>query len=149
MNYVKETRLRAAPSDVFAWHEIPGAFEKLLPSGQQVEIVERASSLRPGSRVVLRVKIGPVWKEWIAEHTEYEPPHLFADRQVKGPFAKWYHRHRFLDDGAGGTILREEVEYEVPGGWLGKMAIGGRVAAELEKLFAHRHAVMKELFGAG
>ena len=62
--------------------------------------------------MVIETRIGPFPMRWVAEHTEYDPPHLFADRQVSGPFARWVHHHRMLDDGRGGTLLRDEVEYD-------------------------------------
>ncbi|SIN80408.1 Ligand-binding SRPBCC domain-containing protein [Singulisphaera sp. GP187] len=111
MRFVKESHIAASPSTVFAFHESRGALERLSPPWEHLERLEGGNSLRPGSRVVLRVRLGPIPIRWIAEHTEYEPGRLFADRQVSGPFASWYHRHLFLDDEAGGTILRDEVEY--------------------------------------
>ena len=114
MRFVKESRIAASPEAVFAFHESPGALERLTPPWEKVEVVEGGDSIRPGSRVVLRTWLGPLPLRWVAEHTEYDPPHGFADRQVSGPFASWNHRHRFLDDGTGGTLLRDEVDYEPP-----------------------------------
>src|SRR5438309_1259067 len=133
MRFVKESRIAAPPAVVFAFHESPGALERLTPPWEEVELLEGGGSIRPGSRVVLRTKVGPLSLTWVAEHTEYDPPRSFADRQVKGPFASWYHRHTFLDDGSGGTRLHDEVEYEPPLGWLGRK-VGGRYLEEkLEK----------------
>src|SRR5262245_797551 len=112
MRFSKESRIAAPPCVVFAFHESPGALERLSPPGDAVELIEGGESLRPGSRVVVKVRFGPLRLRWIAEHTEYEPGRSFADRQVRGPFARWEHRHLFLDDGRGGTILRDEVEFE-------------------------------------
>ncbi len=149
MQFVLETRIAAPPATVFAFHESPGALERLTPPGQSVRVVSGGGSLRPGSRVVLRTAIGPIPVTWVAEHTEYEPPHLFADRQVSGPFAAWYHRHRFLDDGRGGTLLRDEVEYRPHGGFLGAWLGGPIVRRMLAQMFAHRHAVTRELVESG
>jgi len=125
--YVKQTKIKASPDVVFRFHESPDALQHLIPPWENMKLVDSSGSLLPGSRVVLRGRLGVIPIQWIAIHTEYDPPHLFADRQESGPFAYWYHRHRFLDDGQGGTLLRDEVEYAVPlgvigrwlGGWLG------------------------------
>jgi ligand-binding SRPBCC domain-containing protein len=85
----------------------------------------------------------------VAEHTEYEPGRMFADRQVSGPFARWYHRHWFLDDGQGGTVLRDEVDYEPPFGFLGRMAGGRLVEKRLRKLFDYRHEITRQVVEAG
>jgi ligand-binding SRPBCC domain-containing protein len=149
MLYVKESRIAAPPAAVFAFHESPGALERLTPPWERVEVIEGGTSIRPGSRVVLRTWLGPVPLRWVAEHTEYEPPRLFADRQVSGPFASWYHRHRFLDDGRGGTLLRDEVDYDAPLGWLGRRLGGGLLRHKLRRLFDYRHDVTRRIVEAG
>ena len=57
MRFVKESRIAASPSAVFAFHETPGALSLLTPPWEKVEVVEGGGSLRPGSRVVLKTKI--------------------------------------------------------------------------------------------
>ena len=121
-HFVKESRIAAPPEVVFAFHESAGAFEKLVPPWERVTVVNSSGTIQPGARVTLRTRLGPIVLNWVAEHTEYDPPRMFADRQVSGPFAYWYHRHRFLDDGQGGTVLRDEVDYRPPLGWLGELA---------------------------
>src|SRR4051812_21651440 len=105
MRFVKESRIAAPPAVVFAFHESPGALQRLSPPWMRVAVIEGGTSLRPGSRVVLLVRLGPFRMRWIAEHTEYQPGRIFADRLVRGPFPSWSHRHFCLDDGPGGTLL--------------------------------------------
>lgn len=145
MRFVKESRITASPAEVFAFHESPGAFEKLTPPWAPVEVVEGGGSIRPGTRVVLRLKVGPVPITWVAVHEEYDPPHLFTDRQEAGPFAAWHHRHVFLDDGRGGTLLRDEVEFQPPGGALGRWLGAAAILRNLEKMFGYRHETIRKL----
>ena len=147
--FVKETRIAAAPEVVFRFHESPEALTRLIPPGENMAVAESAGSLAPGSRVVLRGRVGPIPVEWIATHTEYDPPHQFADRQDSGPFAWWYHRHQFRADGQGGTILRDEVEYQAPLGWLGRWLGGGLIRKKLEGMFAYRHEATRRLIESG
>jgi ligand-binding SRPBCC domain-containing protein len=138
-HFVKESRIAAAPGVVFAFHEGPGALEKLTPPWEKVTVVESPGTLTPGTRAVLRTKVGPFAMEWVAEHTEYEPGRMFADRQVRGPFAYWYHRHWFLDDGRGGTLLRDEVDYRPPLGMIGEFLGARFLDSKLKKMFDYRH----------
>lgn len=149
MRFVKESRIAAAPEQVFAFHESPGALQRLTPPWERVEVESGGESLQPGSRVVLKTHVGPVPVRWVAEHTEYERGRMFADRQVSGPFARWYHRHWFLDDGSGGTLLRDEVDYEPPLGALGRLVGGRFVRDKLEKMFNYRHETTKRLVESG
>lgn len=146
--FVKESRISTTPEEVFRFHERPDALQQLIPPWENMRPVEPGNSLRPGSRVVLRGRIGPVPVTWVAVHTEYAPPHMFADRQESGPFAAWYHRHRFLDDGAGGTILRDEVSYMPPLGIVGRTLGGWFIRRKLEAMFEYRHARTRSLLEA-
>ncbi len=145
MRFVKETRIAAPPERVFAFHESPGALQRLTPPWEKVKVVEGGDSIRPGSRVVLRTKVGPFPLTWVAEHTEYEPGRMFADTQRSGPFARWDHHHWFLDDGQGGTILRDEVDYEPPFGVLGRLLAGRFLEKKLSKMFDYRHTLTKQV----
>jgi ligand-binding SRPBCC domain-containing protein len=143
IKFVKESRIAAAPSVVFEWHEQPGAIARLTPPWERVKVLEPGGSLLPGTRVVLLSRLGPIPLKWVAVHTEYDQPRLFADRQESGPFAFWYHRHLFLPDGSG-TLMRDEVEYEPPLGVLGRLLGRGLIEAKLERMFAYRHQVVQQ-----
>jgi len=149
MRYQREVRIGAPPSVVFGFHEHPDALDRLIPPWERMRVAEASGSLQVGSRVVLRGRAWGIPIRWVAVHTEYAPPHLFADRQESGPFARWYHRHLMLDDGQGGTLLRDEVEYDLPlppvGGWVA----GWLVRRKLEKMFAYRHEVTMRAIESG
>jgi len=148
-HFVRASRITAPPQAVFAFHESPDALERLIPPWENVKLVTTSGSLKPGARVVLRSRLGPFCWNWVAEHTEYEPGRMFADRQVDGPFSYWYHRHLFLYDGQGGTILRDEVDYRLPLGMLGERLGQSFVESRLRKMFDYRHRVTKQLVESG
>jgi ligand-binding SRPBCC domain-containing protein len=74
---------------------------------------------------------------------------MFADVQVRGPFARWSHRHRFIDLGPEACLLRDEVEYEPPLGPLGRWLAGRYIEKKLRRLFEYRHHVTKLLVESG
>ncbi|NUQ74265.1 MAG: SRPBCC family protein [Polyangiaceae bacterium] len=142
--FEKRTRIEAPPDEVFAFHELPDALERLTPPFESVRVLEKTRGIKTGARVVLLTKIGPINARWVAEHTAYEQGRMFKDRQVKGPFAKWEHTHLFEPDGEGGTWLIDRVEYELPLGALGRLFGGGFARRKLERMFEFRHRVTKE-----
>jgi hypothetical protein len=83
--------------------------------------------------------IGPLWRTWISEHTACEEGCMFRDIQIKGPFARWEHTHRFEPDGPSACYLEDRVEYALPLGALGKLSAGRFVRRKLDRLFAYRH----------
>jgi ligand-binding SRPBCC domain-containing protein len=55
----------------------------------------------------------------------------------------------FLDDGHGGTILRDEVEYQPPLGFLGRWFGGGVIRRKLDRMFTYRHETTRRLIESG
>jgi hypothetical protein len=144
MRFVKETPIAASAATVFAFHEAPDAFARLLPPWQVSEVVQPPTSLAVGTRVVLRTRIGPIWQTIEAEHVAYEPGRMFADRMNRGPFASWLHKHVVTPTGPDACTLTDDIEYELPLGALGRLFGGAFARWELERLFAYRHRVTRE-----
>ncbi len=144
MRFVKESTIHASAERVFAFHETPDAFERLQPPWQKTEIIQPPSSLAVGTTVILRVKVGPFWQRMVAEHVAYEPGRMFADRLIEGPFAAWEHRHIVTPIDEDTCALRDDIEYELPMGVLGR--IFGKPIAErqLQRLFEYRHRVTRQ-----
>jgi ligand-binding SRPBCC domain-containing protein len=122
---------------VFAFHERDDALPRLSPPFPPVRVVSRQGGIRTGAVVDLR--IGPI--RWLAAHTVYDPPRLFVDEQVEGPFASWVHRHEFEAVDAHTTRLTDRVTFRLPGGPLVNALFGGLVAWSLVPMFRYRHAV--------
>lgn len=139
MQFVHESVIEVPRARVFAFHERPEALRLLIPPWEHVEVVLPPSSLQPGTRVILKMKQGPIWITWVAEHTLYEKDVLFQDRMVRGPFARWLHTHRFLASGQGAsTLLRDEVDCALPLGLPGAL-----VRSRLSRMFEFRHAATR------
>ncbi len=147
--------LEHPPDKVFAWHERPGAFERLTPPWMSVRVRSRTGGLEVGGRLQLGVRRGPVELGWELEHTAYEAGRLFVDEQRKGPFDSWRHEHRFEPLAGGGTALVDVVHWEPPVGALSRGFAQGYVHGELRRLFAFRARRLKadlallERYGAG
>jgi len=81
---------------------------------------------------------------WRAFIREFDPPYLFVDVQVRGPYARWEHRHRFLE-AHGGTWVEDRVTYRLPLGPLGHAAHALVVRRQLAALWAYRDRRLAEL----
>lgn len=146
--FIKETRIEAPASLVFAWHERPEALEKLVPPWTPVRIVQPPSSLTDGARAILSLGFGPARVTWIAEHRGYQnlgpEGGVFEDVQLRGPFARWVHRHTVRAAGPSASTLTDEIEYELPLGLVGWGLAGWKVRRDLERMFEYRHRVTRE-----
>lgn len=126
-----------------AWHFRPGALERLLPPWARVRVLS-AHGIAEGSRTVLQISIGPFQREWCAVHRDVRPGESFADEQERGPFRSWRHIHRFLPEGSRRSRLEDHVEYEIPGGSLGRLVAGPWIRGELRRAFEFRHRRLAE-----
>jgi uncharacterized protein (TIGR01777 family) len=112
-----------------------------MPPWERVELIEKGRGLDAGTRVVMRVRVGPIWRRWVAEHRACEPGESFRDVQVEGPFRRWEHDHLFHATGPGECELEDRVLYELPLGPLGRLFGGGLARRSLERMFRYRHAI--------
>lgn len=138
------TELDHPVGEVFAWHERPGAFERLTPPWEDVRVREREGGIQPGGRVVLEVRKRPVTFTWELQHTALEENRLFVDEQVSGPFASWRHEHRFEPIDEGRCRVEDVVDWEPPLGSLGRAFGTGIVESNLLRLFRFRARRLKE-----
>ena len=104
LTFVAQSNLPVSVDEAFAYHESPGALQRLLPPWQTLQIEKSDNSLFVGSQVILKARIFGMPVTWVAEHSVYDPPKLFEDYQVSGPFAAWRHRHEFTEQPEGSTL---------------------------------------------
>ena len=143
MRFIKQSLIRASPHDVFAFHEQAEALRLLIPPWESACVVQPAKISAVGTQAIVETKIlGPIKTRWVAEHTVYDPPHLFEDVQIKGPFRSWRHRH-IVQPHPEGAILRDEIDYEPPLGLLGRALAPLLVQRRLQKLFDYRHEITR------
>ncbi len=142
--FTRSVRIERPAAEVFAWHERPGAFQRLAPPWQKLQLISQAGGIRDGATVSLRTKLGPVWVRWDVEHRDYIEGVQFRDVQRRGPFAQWEHLHRVEPiEGGRACVLTDAITYRLPFGVLGRIGGGAFARGELERLFNYRHALTK------
>jgi ligand-binding SRPBCC domain-containing protein len=146
--FVKRTHFPVSAERLFDWHAEPEALERLIPPWQEARVVHRTGTVREiGSRIEIRIRIGPFWQTWISEHTACQEGRMFSDSQIKGPFALWRHTHTFEPDGPNACYLEDRVEYALPMGVLGSVIARRFVRRKLDRLFSYRHEFTAKAFG--
>ena len=140
----RTSTLPASAQDAFAWHERPGAFERLTPPWERVILLERTGGIREGARTTVMVRLGPARFRWVAVHRDYVEGRRFVDEQVEGPFSHWVHEHRFEPEGPAATRYTDRIEFAPPFGAVG--AVPGRWLARprAERMLAYRHATLRD-----
>ena len=85
----------AEASQLFAYHEQSGAFERLAPPWEKIEVLERSGGIVNGARIKVRIKTGPFRQIFTAVHRDYVAGQRFVDTQESGPFSFWALRRVF------------------------------------------------------
>jgi uncharacterized protein (TIGR01777 family) len=138
----RSSTLPVSAEEAFAWHQRPGALERLTPPWERIEVLERTGGVAEGARSTFRVHLGPLSFRWVALHRDVLPGRRFVDEQVEGPFSHWIHQHLFEPVGASDSRYTDRVEFAPPFGVLGAAAGMWLARPRLERMLAYRHALL-------
>lgn len=143
MNLYAETWVSRPRRDVFPFFAEAANLQRLTPPWLHFTIRSPQPILMAaGTKIEYQIRIRGLPMAWHSEITAYKPAELFVDEQRRGPYRRWVHTHRFLDE-AGGTRIVDEVDFDVPGGWLG----AALVVPDLRRIFTFRHEALLDAFG--
>ena len=132
--------------EVFAFFSDASNLEVITPPWLKFSVVTPAPiEMRPGTRIDYRLRFRGFPLRWRSEITVWDPPHRFADVQVKGPYRQWSHEHSF-EERDGGTLAGDRVAYAVWGGALANSLV---VSRDVERIFDYREQKLTSMFGNG
>jgi len=139
-----------APRDVvFRFFSEPSNLGRITPPQLRHRIVEGPSRpLREGDTIEYAFRMFGVPMRWRSRMASWRDGESFSDFQERGPFAYWLHTHTFSDT-AGGTEMRDRIEYTLPFGWLGRLVAAPMVRRQLERIFDYRGEAVVRAFEKG
>jgi ligand-binding SRPBCC domain-containing protein len=149
MQYYRDSFIVDAPVDrVFRYYADIRSLQRITPPNMGMRVVQADTPLRRGSviRFRLRPRGVPFDVKWVSRITEFEENALFEDRQVKGPFDHWVHRHEFRTLPDGRTEITDTIEAGTPLGFLGPLLEGILLGQGIQTLFDHRRRVVRDAF---
>ena len=99
MRYEHRFRVKAPLADVAAFHSRSANMPRLSPPPLLVRLHAAPEFLTSGDEMAFTIWAGPLPIRWSAR-IEDAGEVGFTDRQLRGPFAHWAHRHSFewVDD---------------------------------------------------
>jgi uncharacterized protein len=135
------------PTDhVFEYFSAPKNLETLTPEFLHFKIVKTSHpKIQEGTILDYQLKLHGFPVKWQSKITGWVAGERFSDLQTKGPYTFWHHTHEFYES-KGGTVIRDNVVYKLPG-WIPGDVLGhAYIKKDLEKIFMHRREQTKNLF---
>jgi ligand-binding SRPBCC domain-containing protein len=131
---------------VFAFFADPRHVNHLTPPWLRVRLLRGEARRQAGAVLDYRVQCFGIPLAMRGFVREFDPPFRFLEVQVRGPFARWEHRHRFLDTGET-TLMEDRLVYRLPFGLVGR-AVHLLVAQQMmAAAWAYRTRRIGELVG--
>ena len=90
------------------------------------------------------MKAGPIPFTWHALHTDIAENKFFQDKQIRGPFTKWVHTHKFAPYAEKSCMLEDEIEYRMPFHFLAGRLTKSMIQKKLERIFQYRHRITQQ-----
>lgn len=136
MNYRHTFRLRAPLADVARFHTSASSLKAITPPFMPMQLHHAPPQMGDGDEMDFTMWLGPLPVRWVARVEDVSPAG-FLDRQIRGPFASWVHRHRFVAVDETTTDVIDEVEARLKPHLLWG-AVGLAMSLGLPLLFGYR-----------
>jgi ligand-binding SRPBCC domain-containing protein len=137
MIYTHRFTVRAPLAAVSTFHRQSASMGAITPPPIVVRVHEAPPILSAGDRMDFTMWLGPLPVRWVAQIEETEESG-FIDRQIRGPFAEWVHRHTFIPVDEGVTEIRDEVKVQLHAESRFWQIVGFSMWLGLPILFAYR-----------
>lgn len=131
----------------FAFFSDPANLQALTPPFLDLAILTPLPiTMCTGALIEYRLRLMGIPMNWLSRIQDWRPGAGFTDIQLRGPYARWVHHHRFrsLD---GGTLIHDEVEYALPCAPLTHPVHTLFVRPQLSTIFNHRRVVIAQRLG--
>ena len=132
--------------EIFLFFSDARNLERITPNFLRFKIASQSTPVIQKDTVFeykLRVRGIPI--RWVSHICVWNPESEFVDNQIKGPYAAWYHTHRFFEY-QNGTIIEDEVYYAMPAIPLIASIIRPFIKRDVHSIFRHRQQVIAQLF---
>ena len=130
---------------VFELFSVAHNLERITPSWLRFEVrTPEPVVMAVGALIDYRLHYRGVPLGWTSQIEVWEPGRQFVDRQVRGPYGLWHHRHTFAESGLG-TVIEDEVHYAPPFGVLGELAQPLFIERDLSLIFDYRQESVRRI----
>ena len=143
----KEQKISKNIFEVFDFFSKPENLSIITPPKMCFKILTpKPIEMKEGALIDYTIKIIGLSIKWKTIITQYEPPNIFVDQQLKGPYSMWNHTHLFKKIKDNETLIEDTVLYSLPYGFIGDIVHSLYIRKDLENIFSYRSKKIKEIF---
>ena len=141
----REMTVDVARPRVFDFFSDAGNLEWITPLDLKFHIfTPQPIDLYKGALIEYRLRIRGFPVNWRTEIALWNPPFEFIDRELKGPYKQWIHRHTFIELADNKTLIKDEVRYRLPFEPVSDI-LHCLVRRELDRIFDFREKAVSEM----
>lgn len=133
-------------NDVWEFYTDAKNLERITPDWLNFHLeAMNTEDIKEGTVISYSLKFRGIPLKWHTKICEWFPKHHFVDRQIKGPYALWHHRHTFEPLG-NGTLLTDLVYYRLPLAPLGNLFATPLVKRNVTAIFQYRKQKIAQIY---
>lgn len=133
--------------EVFPFFADAENLERITPPelGFSIETA-RPIDMKEGTIIDYSLRLFGFSLDWRTRIAVWNPPVMFVDEQIAGPYRKWIHTHRFFDEN-GRTLMEDEVDYMLPFSLAGELAYP-LIYLQLKRIFSFRQREIERIMAS-
>lgn len=146
MNHLTRTQIVERPiEEVFAFFSDAHNLERITPPQLRFRVLTPGViTLQEGALIDYRLSLFGVPFGWRTRIGAWQPPVMFVDEQLRGPYREWLHTHTF-ETVPEGTRITDHVQYRLPLHPLSAIALP-LVRRQVKHIFDYRARIIADLF---
>lgn len=144
----REQQLNCNIEEVWDFFSSPLNLSKITPQDMKFTVLSDLKNTPIYEGMEIDYLVSPVLGiplKWKTRITQVNYQKSFTDLQAKGPYRYWNHYHEFIENDKG-VLMKDSVDYELPFGFLGKLAHSLFVHKSLKSIFEFRYNFLEGYF---
>ncbi|WP_313581786.1 SRPBCC family protein [Chishuiella sp.] len=144
----REQQLNCNLETAWKFFSSPENLSEITPKDMNFTVLSKYRNQPIFEGMIIDYIVSPLFNiplKWKTRISQVDKNKSFTDFQEKGPYKLWNHHHEFIPN-QNGVLMKDTVDYELPLGFLGKIAHAIIVKDKLNKIFDYRYKILELRF---
>lgn len=146
----REQQLNCTIETAWKFFSSPHNLSEITPASMNFVVLSDVKNKPVFKGMEINYRVSPLlgipmrWKTIISQVDELKS---FTDFQESGPYKYWNHFHEFIPNEKG-VLMKDTVDYELPLGFLGRIAHSLFIKEKLNSIFDFRYRILDDRFNS-